>query len=58
MKRKNEYTYYINATAGESLALRALRRYLLDQVEECLANQTSIYTKDRSGGKCSVRGMM
>jgi len=45
----------INDSTGESLALRALRRYLLDQVELCLANKPSIYIKDRSGGKCSLK---
>ena len=39
---------------GESLALRGLRRYLLDQIELCLNNKPSVYTKDKTGGKCSV----
>jgi len=45
----------INDSTGESLALRAFRRYLLDQVEMCLTGKSSIYTKDRTGGKCSLK---
>lgn len=45
----------INDSTGESLSLRALRRYLLDQLERCLANRSSVYIKDKTGGKCSLK---
>jgi len=45
----------IKDCTAESLALRAFRRYLLDQVELCLSGKSSVYIKDRAGGKCSIK---
>lgn len=45
----------IKDSTGESLSQRAFRRYLLDQVELCLGNKPSVYAKDRTGGKCSIK---
>jgi len=45
----------INDCTGESLALRALRRYLLDQIELCLGNRPSVYSKERGSPKCALK---